>query len=235
MAAVSSYGTLAQAVAVYAARSDLGVSGGNLDWFVSEAEQEMNARLRVRRMLTAVTPTVSSAGVVTLPTTFGGWKRFTVRDGSNEWDLELASAEQKPEVFSLYGGTGVPRALVTEGATSQIWPYTDLIYTFAGLYYSRIPALTSSASTNWVVTNFPNAYLYGCLAAACRYAIGSANPEQAAKLDAQERKWMVQFDRVIEQIRREDAKDLDARTHATMEMNTTLFGGGPKSNIESDV
>lgn len=233
MAAISSYATLGSALAMYTARADMGATQ-TLDWMISEAEQEMNGRLRVRRMLTTVTPTVSSAGVVTLPSDFAGWKRFTARDGTSEWDLALASAEQKAEVQSAYASEGQPCALVTLGSTSQIWPYDDGVYTYVGLYYARIPALTSSASTNWVVTNFPNAYLYGCLAAACRIAAGSAQPDMVPKWVTQAEGWQRQFSGVIEHIKREDAKDLDARTHATLSPDTTLFGGRQYSNIQSD-
>jgi hypothetical protein len=63
MARITTYATLATAVQTYMGnRTDVGVASGNLDYLCSEAEEEMNARLRVRRMLTTVTPTVSSAG-----------------------------------------------------------------------------------------------------------------------------------------------------------------------------
>jgi hypothetical protein len=233
VAAVSDYTTLASALQEYLYTAALAVPGRNLDYLISEVEQEMNARLRVRRMLTSITPTVSSAGVVTLPTGFGGWKRFTARDGTNEWDLELVSAEAKPEIMAIYGSSGMPRALVTIGATSQIWPYTDGAYTFAGLHFTRIPALTASATTNWVVTNFPNAYLYGCMAAACRMGIGGADVAMIPKLQAQEATYSRLFDRMIAGIQREDAIDLDARTHATLEPDTTLFGRS-SHNITTD-
>src|SRR5258706_1900285 len=154
MAAITSYTTLAPVVQSYLASAAYAVPGQSLDWYIAEAEQEMNARLRVRRMLTSVTPTVSSAGVVTLPTDYGGWKRFTTRDGTSEWDLALASAQQKPDIQPVYGAASRPLSLVTVGLTSQIWPYTDGAYTFVGRYYGRIPNLTYPAPTNWILTNF---------------------------------------------------------------------------------
>lgn len=229
MARVTTYATLAAAVQAYLARSDVGVSAGNLDYLCSEAEEEMNARLRVRHMLTAITPTVSSAGVVTLPTGYLGWKRFTARDGSREWDLELLSAEAKPEVWDAYGSAGVPRALITIGSTSQIWPYTDGVYTFTALHYLKIPELTSVATTNWVITNYPNAYLYGCLAAA-RGLIQDDQPTMASRFDL----WAKRFERAIQNIKADDANALDARTHATLAPDTTMFSGDGHNNIETD-
>lgn len=217
MARITDYASLATGVQSYLKRGDLGVASGNLDYLIQEVEQELNARLRVRRMLTAITPTVSSAGVVTLPADYGGWKRFQVRDGSREWDLDLKNPEQLTDISALYTSTGIPKALVT-GATSQIVPYTDGVYTFAALYYARVPTLSSTATTNWVVANFPFVYLYGCLAAAGGYATD----------DARFAKWASRFDHAVDGIEEEDAKDIDARTAALLSPNTSLFSKGSR-------
>lgn len=230
MARVSSYSTLATAVQTYLGRSDVGVSAGNLDYLCAEAEEEMNARVRVRFMLTAITPTVSSAGVITLPTGFVGWKRFQCRDGTREWDLDLKSAEQMTEISPLYGGSnGEPKAVITIGTTSQIWPYTDAVYTFRALHYLKIPELSSGAATNWVITNYPNAYLYGCLAAA-RAFVNDDQPAMASRFDL----WEKRFSRAIDRINIADAIDLDARSHATLSADTSLFSGRGHGNITVD-
>lgn len=225
----TNYSTLATAVQAYLHRTDIGVSAGNLDYLITEAEQEMNARLRVRRQLTALTPTVSSVGVVTLPTDFGGWCRFQARDGTVEWDLDLIPAEQTTDVSSLYGATGVPKALIMKGSTAQIWPYTNTGYTFATLYYGRVANLTSGAATNWVITNFPMAYVYGCLAAAQAFSKDD-KPTMVSRFEL----WQKRFLRVLDQIEAEDAIDLDARKHARLSPDTSLFSGQPRSNIEAD-
>lgn len=227
MARVTNYSSLATAVQAYTGRDDVGVASGNLDYLCMEAEQEMNARLRVRRMLTALTPTVSSAGVVTEPTGWGGWARFQVRDGSTEWDLDLLAPEKTTEVSSLYNSEGVPKALI-QGATMTVFPYDDGEYSYAALYYKRVPELTAAATTNWVITNFPSAYLYGCLAAA-RAFIADDSPTWAARFDL----WDKRFKRALEQIVLEDAKDFDARKRASLRPDTSLFTGGMRSNIEA--
>lgn len=225
MAQVTSYSTLATAVLAYMSRSDVGVASGNLDYLIQECEAELNARLRVRRMLTALTPTVSAAGVVTLPSDFGGWKRFQIRDGTREWDLDLLSAEETTDVWSLYGTSGIPKALVT-GATAQIVPFTNGTYSFAALYYARIAALTSTNTSNWVMANFPMAYLYGCLAAARGFAKNDS-PKGGSRLDV----WNDKFQQAIRQIKAEDARDFDARTHKTLSPDTSLFNGGGVFNV----
>lgn len=231
MARITNYSTLATAVQEYLSRTDVGVASGNLDYLLSEAEEEMNSRLRVHRMLTAAASVVpSSTGVVTLPTDFMGWKRFQMRDGVNEFDLDLRSAEETTEVSRLYGTySGIPQALLMLTSTAQIWPYTHGVYTFACLYYARIPQLTSGAATNWVVTNYPNAYLYGCLAAA-RGLVKEETPAGASRFDV----WAKRFDMAIKRIEREDARDLEGRNNTRLEPDTSLFTRRGKANIEAD-
>jgi hypothetical protein len=230
MARITTYATLATAVqAAMGNRTDIGVASGNLDQLCSEAEEEMNARLRVRRMLTTATPTVSSAGVVTLPSDWLGYKRFVARDGSSEWDLDLREAQAKPTISSAYLTAGKPQALIT-GSTTVIWPYTDLAYTYTSVYYAMIPQLTSSATSNWVLANFPNAYLYGCLAAA-RGLVHDDEPTWQSRLD----RWEKRFSAAINRIQAHDAHDLDARTHVEMSPDTALFSGSRfSSNITGD-
>ena len=48
---------------------------------------------------------------------------------------------------------------------TKLWFYPSLV---AGdeieiLYYKSIPALTDSNTTNWLLTNYPDIYLWGCM------------------------------------------------------------------------
>ena len=227
MAQITNYATLATAVQAYLGNNSVGVASGNLDYLLQEVEHELNGKLRVRRMLTSVTPTVSAAGVVTLPTDFGGWKRFVVRDGSVEWDLDLLSAEESTEITTAYATAGRPKALLTVGSTSQIWPF-QTGYTYTALYYARIPALTSGAA-NWVITAFPMVYLYGCLAAASGF-IKDITPAGQARFDI----WQQRFRDALRMIQAEDAKDVDARSRPSLSPDTSLFSGGGAYNVLTD-
>lgn len=219
----ASYTELVTAIADYTHRTDL--TSGYVDYFITEAEAEMNTRLRTRRQLTAVTPTVSAAGVVTLPTGFAGWKRFQARDSTNAWDLDIVTLESQEDIDPAYGGTGVPQALINLGGTWQIWPYTDGTYTYRAYHFAIVPNLTSSATTNWVILNFPEAYLFGCLAAARGYV----------QDDPRFPIWEQRFQRAVERIIEQDQMDSDPRTSVVLKPNTAMFGGRGRSNIESGV
>lgn len=210
MANITDYATLLAAVEGHLARGDL---DSKIDLYIMEAEAEMNARLRVRRMLTAVTPTVSGVGVVTLPTGFGGWKRFSrVRDGVSS-DLMLLTPESQHLLDRATAATATPQAVIPLGTTAQVWPYGDGSWSWSALYYQRVPNLNGTDTTNWVVANYPTAYFYGCLAAA-RDVSSVEDVARHAEL----------FNRALDRIEQEDSLDASAATDAILTPNTSLFG-----------
>lgn len=222
MSKPSTYNELVTSVGDYLKRTDL--TSGFVDYFITEAEAEMNARLRTRRQLTALTPTVSSAGVVTIPSDWAGWKRFSARDSTNAWDLDILDAEQQYDLDSAYGTAGIPKAIIAGEGNYQIWPYTDITYTYRALYYKAIPNLTSSASTNWLLTKHPTVYLYGVLAASRAYV----RDDQRVPL------WQSMFQRAMDRVIEEDALERDSRTSQALVPNTRLFAGPYISNIQTD-
>jgi hypothetical protein len=219
----STYNELVTAVADYTKRTDL--TSTYVDYFITEAEAEMNARLRTRRQLTALTPTVSTAGVVTIPTDWAGWKRFTARDSTNAWDLDILDAEQQWDLDAAYGTAGIPKAIIAGDGNYQIWPYVDGTYTYRAFYYKAIPNLTSSASTNWLLTKHPTCYLYGVLAAARAYIMD----------DPRAPLWQTMFQRAMDRVGEEDALERDSRNSQALTPNTNLFGGAWRSDITSVV
>lgn len=215
----TTYTELVTAVSDYCKRSD--IVAATVDYIITEAEEEMNARLRVRRQLTALTPTVSSSGAVTIPSDWRGWKRFLARDASLSWALEMLDVEQQFELDASTAGTGRPEAIVMDGSTGQIWPYTDGTYTFRALYFAGIPNLASGAPTNWLLTRYPMAYVYGCLAALAAFI----------KDDPRVPQWQSAFSRAIDRINEEDKMERDSRNSASLSANTTMFQGGRGFNI----
>jgi len=219
-ALLTSYAELVAALDIYLGRSD---SSTIADYLIAEAEAEMNARLRVRRMLTSLVPTVSGTGSVTIPADFGGWKRFSAVNGGVARDLALLTAESQRDIQRTTSMPGTPKAVITLGAASQVWPYGDSNWTYEALYFARIPNLNAVDDTNWVILVHPVAYLYGCLAAARGYASDE-------KVDL----WEKRFDRAVERIEEEDSLETNASDHAILAPNTSLFGGGGAYNVLTD-
>ena len=51
----------------------------------------------------------------------------------------------------------------------EVYPTPDGDYTVELYYYSRIPELSDSNTTNWLLEYFPDAYLYGSLVHSAPY------------------------------------------------------------------
>ena len=51
----------------------------------------------------------------------------------------------------------------------EFYPAPDSSYEVAMQYYARVPALTDTDTTNWVLTDYPDIYLYGALVHAAPY------------------------------------------------------------------
>ena len=62
------------------------------------------------------------------------------------------------------------------------------------IYYAKIPALSDANPTNWLLTRYPDAYLYACLLEAMPY-----NEE-----DARMQTWATAYATAIDKIQRDD-------------------------------
>ena len=65
--------------------------------------------------------------------------------------------------------TGRPRFYAHVGETFELYPTPDQTYNIELLYYQKIPALSGSQTSNWILDMAPDAYLYGALLQAAPY------------------------------------------------------------------
>lgn len=78
---------------------------------------------------------------------------------------------QAPDLMSFnYGsGSGRPTSFSVVGKNFRFAQAPDTTYPAVLVYYAKIPALTASAPSNWLLTQHPDAYLYGsCMEVAIR-------------------------------------------------------------------
>ena len=151
------YTELKTQVTSYTKRADLVSS---IDTFIEFFEAHVNATLRTALMEVNVTATPVS-GLVTLPSDYLGMRR--VKSGTST--LEYVT----PDTFLDYGTTS---ANVYTIVGNVLDPNTseDIVYT----YYQKVPALSASNLTNWLIDSYPNAYLYGSVAEAMIFSKGDA-------------------------------------------------------------
>lgn len=161
------YATLQADVATYLHRGDLTAL---IPGFIALAESGIFRELAIREIETTATGTTTGA-LIALPSDFASMVRVTVTYGGTEFDL-------------AYGGdpytvdTGCPLRYTIEGTSVRFHGGSGYTYT---LYYKAvIPPLSDVQTTNWVLTNAPDLYLYASIVQTCNY---TQDRELAATLE----------------------------------------------------
>lgn len=134
-------------------RSDLTTAIGD---YVALFESDINSDLRVRQM-EAETSQISTAGYLLHPTNWLGWKEIRGTSGGKQYELEPVTDEVA--VNSTAGQAAPARKFKVKGSRTYLYPSASAV-TFSATYYEGV-ALTGG--TNWLLTRYPAAYLYGSL------------------------------------------------------------------------
>lgn len=153
--AIATYSDLRTQVASYLARSNL---TAQIPDFITLCEQRLNTILRTRQM-EAVTSLTPVDGVCTLPADYLEWRKVVAKT-SPRANLDYADPSFVDDRFP-FREAGYPRFFTLVGSSLSVYPVTasDIELT----YYQKIPALSESNTTNWLLTAFPSVYLYGAL------------------------------------------------------------------------
>lgn len=178
---ITTYAELQAAVASWLNRGDL---TANIPDFITLAEAQMSTDLKARAMETKVSlATVAGTKTVALPTDMLEMRRLQVVGTYNQ-PLSYRSPD---ELSSDYAdnGSGQPAVFTVIGANIELAPIPDAVYSLELTYQQRIPALSVSNTTNWLLTNWPNAYLYASLIAATPFIMNDARLSIWAQLYSQ--------------------------------------------------
>ena len=159
--AISTYSELQTAVANWLDRTDL---TSRIPEFIALAEAAMNRQLRVRRMVSRATATISDA-FSAVPSDYLEAKSLVLSDGSTTWAPDPAAPETIDDYATL-GQTGQPLFFAIIGDEIRYYPAPDRSYTATLTYYAKPTALSDANTSNWILASHPDAYLYGALLAA---------------------------------------------------------------------
>jgi hypothetical protein len=167
--AFTTYAELKTEIIDFSHRGDLQTK---LDSFIDLAESEMFANdiapLKFRQEETRATATLStSSRYLALPTGFKQMRRLRIELNSNDSnDIRYKSPEQLP----IKGASGLPEFFtVTSQIEFDITP--DSAYTVEMQYFKDFTALSSSNTSNAILTNHPTVYLWGSLWALYNYTL----------------------------------------------------------------
>ena len=129
------------------------------DRFTRSFETDANSRLRVLPMETSV-PLTTVNGDVALPADYLTWRTVkpTTTPYIDELDyvhpayLPATQYNRRPPLFTIVGSTFKAR------------PVDDRAGAYELHYYAKIPTLVgSNTNTNWLLTEYPNVYLFGLM------------------------------------------------------------------------
>lgn len=166
--ALDSYSALQASIADFLNRSDLSAA---VPSFISLAEAQINRRLAkdgpVREMMGRSDATVN-AEFISVPADFLGAKAIYL--APNYKPLEFISPEDLVYRKTLYPNqSGDPVAFAVVGGQLQFWPWCDGTFSAELTYWKRVPALSDTATTNWLLANHPDIYLYTSLIQSAPY------------------------------------------------------------------
>lgn len=166
---ITSYTALQSAISDWVERSDLTT---RLPTFIANAEAKGNRILRDRRQQAQDTASITTQ-FSALPTDFA--EAITVQARLNASEAWTHLDPTPSDVLAQYdaGGsttivtsasTARPRFWTTLGTQLGLYPTPDQAYTIKLTYYTLIPALSDTNTSNWLLAAAPDVYLDGSLA-----------------------------------------------------------------------
>ena len=157
--AISTYTELKASIANFLNRDDLTAT---IPDFISLADSSINNEIRHWRMETRAETTVSTQ-FTGIPTDWLSTIRFhLVADGTTSLDFMSRSTIQDARAVRD-DATGTPTNYGISASQFELMPTPDGAYSAILMYYAKIPALSDTNETNWLLTHHPDIYLYGAL------------------------------------------------------------------------
>lgn len=156
---ISTFDELKTSVADFLNRDDL---TNVIPQFIKLAEARANREIRHWRMEKRATATLDTQ-FTSLPTDFLEAIRLTLNT-PNTKPLEVAGNFEIASIRSeRANAAGEPQYYAIMDGAIEVNPTPDKAYTLEILYYSTINPLSSSNTTNWLLTYHPDVMLYGAL------------------------------------------------------------------------
>jgi hypothetical protein len=211
MANVGTYAQLQTEIANWLDRTDLTAT---IPTFIELAEANFNRVIRQPDMITKDDSFSIAGRYTTLPTDTLEIVRI-VLDLTPVIVLEYMTPEELSERRVSLTGGGKPYYFTTVGGSTnqlEVLRSPDSTYTASIIYYTRIAALTDSATTNWLLTSHPDIYLYGALVEA----------EPYLKNDDRMPMWTSRLDKALNDLRLQGQRE--RHTASGLRMRSVALG-----------
>lgn len=157
---VTNYGELKSTIADFLNRSDL---TSVIPTFIDFAEAEFNRNLRVRQMVLRAEAQID-ARFSAVPADFIEAKDLVIVTTNPVTPLEfITQQEMAQERNTTYTAASTPKYFSVVGSQFEFVPTPDQQYSLEMSYFAKIDALSDDADTNWLLTDYPDIYLYTSL------------------------------------------------------------------------
>ena len=160
--ALTTYALLKTTIANYLNRTDLTSYLGD---FITLTESRMNREWRVREMVNTDTTTTTVAGTQSYSLPSGFLEASAVIYQSNPYrTLRFMANGDFYRQYNVTQTSGLPTFFTIVGENILLGVAPDSAQTLQIDFYKTITALSESNTTNTILTNYPELYLYGALA-----------------------------------------------------------------------
>lgn len=164
--ALSTYSDLQTSIASHLDRSDLtSVIPDFIALFEANANVDKAIKTIFNRTSTSVT-TVAAQNYISTPSNFLDAEALILLNAGSK--NVITNYGTPSSLYTAFPQTtnGFPGGFITQASKLELARTPDAAYSGTLYYYSKIPALSTTNTTNWLLTNYPNLYLYGSLTAA---------------------------------------------------------------------
>jgi hypothetical protein len=182
----ATYTDLQADIARWMNRTDLTT---DIPTFIAHAESRIATDLRLRKMLVSITINAAASQSASLP---AGWLDFKSL-AIDRRPLSFMPQEMLAERSRCR--TGRPGFYTIVGGDVILDQVPSVAYSIDTVYYKRLDPLFQSSS-NWLLTDHPNVYLYAALTEG---ALFLKKPDEAAT-------WAALYGGLIESLRSEDKR-----------------------------
>lgn len=158
---ITTYSGLVTSVGTWLERSDLGSLVPDL---ITLVEERANRLLRVPDMETVASlATTANDETVTLPADFLQLKELHYVSSSTIYELQQLTLPHLRHVYDYQALNALPQNYAVAADQVYLGPVPDAVYSLQLTYWQKIDPLSSANETNWLITNHPSYYLWGCL------------------------------------------------------------------------
>lgn len=164
--AITTYSELKTAIANWLNRDDL---TSVIPDFIALAETDFNRKLRTRQMIVRATATLADQ-YISLPSDFLEIDGYIQLNSSPPRKLTPVSPEQMQIERRRKGDVpGIPDTFTVIGDALEVNATPNQSFEIEMAYFQKVPALSATNTSNWLLQKHPDLYLYGALMQAANY------------------------------------------------------------------